>query len=151
MALCVEDTGQRALLTVEMVFLRTHTYWLRYTKPVLLPPTKTLHWPYFLLPIQPTCFFFPIHFSIHIKQNQSPLRWSSTFFRKVGKIKPKFHECLIFLVLSKIIAHQYTPITELIYNQYIFLQFTEAAIIICNFEESGCVVLINIHTSGDIL
>jgi hypothetical protein len=70
---------------------------------------------------------------------------------KVGKITPNFHKCLIFLVLSKSIALQYTPITELIYNQYIFLYFTEAAIISCTFEDFGCVVLINIHMSGDIL
>jgi hypothetical protein len=63
----VEETVQRALLTVEMVFLGTHSYWLRYTRPVLLPTTTTLHWSYFLLPIQPTCFFCPIHFSIHMK------------------------------------------------------------------------------------
>ena len=66
MAMWLEETGQRALLTVEIVFLGTHSYWLRYNRPVLLPPT-TLHWSYFLLPVQPTCFFFPIHFSIHMK------------------------------------------------------------------------------------
>ena len=72
-------------------------------------------------------------------------------FLKVGNIKPNFHKYLIFLVLSKCIALQHTSVTELIYNQYVFLQFTEAAIICCTFEEFGCVVLINIHMSGDIL